>query len=230
MQIYRNASFGKLAAFSVLDGRQYRSDQPNGGGICELNHAACSPKCSMLGKQQFAWLQDTLAASEARWNVLANQVPMAIIDLKEGDGHGYAMDKWAGYTCERDRLLAFLEERRVSNPVVITGDIHSNFVNDLRVDDPNGKAPVVATEFIGTSISSGGTPDDAELARIQRFKAKNPSVRFANGERGYVLCTVTSEKWQTEFRVVDDISRPGVPAVTRASFVIETGKAGAQQA
>ena len=42
------------------------------------------------------------------------------------------------------------------NPVVLTGDIHSNWVNDLRVDDRKPESPVVATEFVGTSISSGG--------------------------------------------------------------------------
>ena len=68
----------------------------------------------------------------------------------------YSMDQWPGYAHERMRLVRFLAERRVPNPVVLTGDIHSNWVNDLRVDDRKPDTPVVATEFVGTSISSGG--------------------------------------------------------------------------
>ena len=230
MKIYRQASFGQLANFMVLDGRQYRSDQPNDDKLSDINAACRSPKCTMLGKQQYNWLEKSLGNSSAKWNVLANQVPIAIIDFETGDGHKYAMDDWAGYMTERDRLVEFLDERKVSNPVFITGDNHTNYVSDLRVDDPNGKAPVVATEFVGTSIASGGTPDADKLKHFKRIKEKNPSVHFANGERGYVRCTLTPEKWQTDFRVVPDISRPHVAATTRASYVIEAGKPGAQLA
>ena len=44
------------------------------------------------------------------------------------------MDQWPGCAHERMGLMKFLAERRVPNPVVLTGDIHSNWVNDLRVD------------------------------------------------------------------------------------------------
>ena len=60
-------------------------------------------------------------------------------------------------------LLEFLAARQPSNPVVLTGDIHSNWVNDLKVDFRDANAPVVATEFVGTSISSGG--DGVDLPR-----------------------------------------------------------------
>jgi alkaline phosphatase D len=45
---------------------------------------------------------------------------------------------------------------RVSNPVVVTGDWHSTFVNDIHLDFDQGASPAVATEFVGTSISSNG--------------------------------------------------------------------------
>ena len=61
---------------------------------------------------------------------------------------------------ERQRLLEFLRDRRVPNPVVLTGDIHNNWVNDLRIDDHQPETPVIATEFVGTSLSSSGDGAD----------------------------------------------------------------------
>ena len=76
------------------------------------------------------------------------------------------------------------------NPIVLTGDIHTNWVNDLRVDDHQPETPVIATEFVGTSISSGGDGAD-KLENSDAVLAENPSVRFFNSQRGYVRCTVT---------------------------------------
>ena len=59
-----------------------------------LNKAARSPKNTMLGKRQFAWVKDSLGDSTATWNVLANQVIMAIIDIKKGPEQLYPMDEW----------------------------------------------------------------------------------------------------------------------------------------
>ena len=59
---------------------------------------------------------------------------MARIDMAPGDPERVLMDVWSGYDVERRRLMEFLEARQPSNPVVLTGDIHANWVNDLRVD------------------------------------------------------------------------------------------------
>ena len=56
--------------------------------------------------------------------------------------------------------MKYIAERRVPNPVVLTGDIHSNWVNELRIDDRKPDEAVIATEFVGTSISSGGNGED----------------------------------------------------------------------
>jgi alkaline phosphatase D len=225
LQLYRTLSFGRLAGFQMLDTRQYRTDQPNGDVMCEINEQCLSPKGTLLGPRQFDWLQASLAASQARWNVLAQQIMMALVRNPDG----YYMDGWPGYVYERNRLIKFLQERQIANPVVLTGDSHSNWVNELRVDDRQHDTPIVATEFMGTSISSDG--DGAEkFEGWEHIVSHNPHVRFLNGERGYVRCTVTPEVWQSDFRVVPYISRPGAPVSTRASFVIEAGTPGAKQA
>ena len=89
----------------------------------------------MLGREQSGWLASRLIQSPARWNVLAQQVMFGMVDRTAGEDSRYAMDQWPGYLAERRRLLEFMSDRRVSNPVILTGDIHSNWVNDLRADD-----------------------------------------------------------------------------------------------
>jgi len=231
MRLYRDASFGRLADFYVLDTRQYRTDQPNGDRAAPLNKAALAPRNSLLGASQRNWLQSRLLASQGTWNVLAQQVMMGMVGFRRtNDGSlDYSMDQWAGAATERMNLMKFMAERRISNPVVLTGDIHSDWVNNLRVDDRNTGTEVVATEFVGTSISSGGN-GVAKSEFHDALLAENPCVQFQNSERGYVLCTVTPKEWKSEYRVVDDVTKPGGPVATRATFVVESGKAGAQPA
>jgi len=230
MQLYRTVSFGRLAAFQVLDARQYRADQPNDDRRSALNEAALDPKNSMLGARQAGWLKASLLESPATWNVLAQQVMMGMVSFRSKEGEPqYSMDQWPGYAHERMELMQFLRERRVPNPVVLTGDIHSNWVNDLRVDDRKPETPVVASEFVGTSISSGGN-GKAEVPDLERRLADNPCVRFFNAQRGYVRCKVTPALWKSDYQVVEEVTSPGAPAVTKASFVVEAGKPGTKPA
>ena len=54
--------------------------------------------------------------------------------------------------------------------------------------------------------------------------AENPCVQFHNAQRGYVRCTVTPDAWTSDYRVVEDITKPDSPVSTRASFVVEAGR------
>jgi alkaline phosphatase D len=221
-QIYRSLSFGPLANFIVLDGRQYRSDQPCGDGV----KAPCAEFLSertMLGQQQERWLDQQLRGSRSQWNILANQVRMAVVDQGRGDAESYSMDVWGAYDTARRRMTASLQNSGARNPVVITGDIHTNWVCDLKMDYKADKSPVVATELIGTSISTGGDGSDS-LPNIESQVAKNPHVKFFNNQRGYVRCSMTSQSLTADFRVVEKVSIPDSPVSTRASFVVENGR------
>ena len=81
----------------------------------------------------------------------------------------------------------------------------------------------MATEFVGTSITSGGdgiqTPKDTD-----QLYAQNPFVKFFNNERGYVQCEITAREWRTNYRTVEYVTRPGAPRQTRATFVVESGR------
>lgn len=223
MRLYRKASFGRLAEFLILDTRQYRSDQPNGDRKAPLNEAAMDKSQTMLGREQKDWLCQSLLKSAGTWNVLAQQVMMGLVNRSiPTEEPGYAMDQWPGYAFERMQLMEFIRTRSVNNPVVLTGDIHSNWVNELRVDDRREEEPLVAAEFVGTSISSGGnglvTPNN-----LDHTMNSNPCVKFYNAERGYVLCELTKDAWKSDYRVVDEVLTPGGKISTRAAFVVEAG-------
>nr|WP_315852085.1 alkaline phosphatase D family protein [Tautonia rosea] len=229
MQLFRTVTFGRLANFQVLDTRQYRSDQPNNDRPSPLNEAALDRRNTLLGDHQYGWLQSSLLESGSIWNVLAQQVMMAMVGFPTDDGQiVHSMDQWPGYAHERMALMRFLQDRNVPNPVVLTGDIHSNWANDLRVDDREDDTPIVASEFVCTSISSGGN-GRATIPNLEERLAMNPAVRFFNAQRGYVRCTVTPQSWQSDYQVVEEVTKPGAPAVTKGSFVVEAGKPGIEQ-
>jgi alkaline phosphatase D len=228
MLLYRQVPYGRLLDFTVLDTRQYRTDQPCGDGNKPPCDGVFDPQATLLGAQQERWLLDAWQRSPAVWNCVAQQVMMARVDRRPGEEIAWSTDQWAGYDAVRKRLLQHLAERRVSNPIVLTGDIHTNWVNDLKVDFDQTDSPTVATEFVGTSISSGGdgTPTRRDTASVM---AENPFVKFYNAERGYVRCEVTAERWTSDYRVVPFVTREGAPCLTRASFVVEKDRPGAQQ-
>lgn len=229
MQLYRSAKFGRLAEFFVLDTRQYRSDQPCGDG----NKAPCGgeldPQQTLLGDAQEKWLTEGLIASAGTWNVLAQQVMMARVDRRPGEEVAYSMDQWPGYEVNRRRLLKTFEERKVANPVVLGGDIHTNWVNDLAIDFDEAAPRTVGSEFVCTSISSGGN-GVAKPKEHDQLLSENPCVKLWNAERGYVSCVVTPQQWTSHFRVNPDVTWRHAPTLTRASFVVEAGRPGAELA
>ncbi|MCU1354256.1 MAG: alkaline phosphatase [Acidimicrobiales bacterium] len=222
LKLYRTLRWGRLADLVVLDGRQYRSDQPcavpGDIGSCA---ARSDPAGTMLGATQKRWLERELASAAGRWTVLANQVIMTPLPI----GPVFNLDQWDGYPAERTEVLSWLD--RVRNPVVITGDIHANGVGDLR-DEPAG-SPVVGTELVGTSISSSFDP--ALLAAAEALIGPLPQVKWFEGHhRGYVRCDVNATEWRADFRGVDTVRKPKASIKTIRSWRIEDGRAGAQEA
>jgi alkaline phosphatase D len=227
MRLYRRLSFGSLVSLFMLDTRQYRSDQPCGDGKKARCAESLAAVQSMMGKAQERWLFDGLRDSRSRWNVLGNQVMISEVKQTQNGVDLFDMDKWNGYVEARRRLLAFLAEARPANPVAITGDIHTHWVADLKLDFADPKSATVGTEFVGTSISSGG---DGNVSTGEDIMVTNPHIKFFSARRGYVRITATPATLHADYRVVPFVSRPGAPIETRASFVVENGKPGAQRA
>jgi alkaline phosphatase D len=230
MRLYRRLTYGDLARFHVLDGRQYRDKPPCGWGEARACQAAYDPAISMLGARQERWLNDGLASSNARWDVLANNVMMARLDHDGRRGQRLWHDAWDGFPEARNRVTRQFVRSDVRNPVIITGDWHSTFVNDIKKNFDRPDSPIVATEFVGTSISSNGDVPvyGPYYGPMIKF---NPHIKFFDGDRrGYVRCTVTPDVWRTDFRMVRSVLRRDAPVYDFASFVVEDGRPGAQRA
>jgi alkaline phosphatase D len=217
----RRIAYGNLASVNVLDTRSFRSDQP-------CNDAWGVPPCpevfdsraQVLGAAQERWLDDNLKRGDAVWNCLAQQVMMMPLNRRASEDQPETMlnlDSWAGYDAPRKRLMARLA--RVDNAVVLTGDEHQHYAGLLFSGDK-----AVAAECVTTSISSGGDGQNLRPGS-DRILANNPQLKFINDQRGYSVCTVKPEAWQTDFMVLDKVSVPGGSLSRRASALIQAGPA-----
>jgi len=224
IQLYRQASWGDLLDLNFLDTRQYRSDQPCDDAWASTCAGVSARDAQVLGQAQEAWLYRSLDQSRAHWKVLAQQIMVMDLDRKEGPEPGYNLDSWAGYAIPRQRLLDRLRERRIGNTVVLTGDEHQNYAGEIYRDSRNPEGAPIASEFVTTSISSSGNGQD-QRADGRRYLADNPFLKFNNAQRGYVVCDVTPERWQTEFNVLDKVSERGGTLTTRAKFAVASGDA-----
>jgi alkaline phosphatase D len=235
LRLYERFAWGDLAELFLLDGRQYRSREacyrpPYGGGHLETG-ASCpeleAAGRSLLGPEQEAWLAAGLARSSGRWNVIAQDVMMARLRQRTRSGAFASWtDDWNGYPANRERLLRSLHEGRVSNPVVVSGDIHSFWANELWLDFDDPHSPVVATELVGTSISAHPVPYE----KFAAYLPDNPHVRYFESRlRGYASVDLTPDRMTTRLRAVSDATDPEAGVSTLRTFVVETGRAGPQE-
>jgi alkaline phosphatase D len=235
LELYRNLRFGDLLNLHVLDTRQHRSDQPCGGelGNCEERLAESQ---TMTGAEQERWLLQGLATSGARWDVLAQQTIFAEIDFNAsqpgsvGPAGLFNLDQWDGYAAQRRRIADLLAGGGAPrNTVVLTGDFHASFVNDVKVDYDDPGSPTVATEFVGTSISSDfGDEGLIGLVEAVTSSPDNAHIKDFDGRhRGYVACRVDRDTWTADYRIVSTTEQPTATASTRAVWVVEDGRPGA---
>ena len=232
LQLYRKFLWGKLAKFYLLDTRQYRDDQPcskgsYGGGQLTVD---CSERHeehrTILGLDQEKWLTQEFPDSPATWNVIAQQLMFAQLRQYRGSQEVFWSDGWSAYPQCQKRLKNWLQKYLVNNPIFISGDIHSYWVNDITLKINDGPQRTIATEFVGTSISSKGISN-----RIRKNLPHNSHVKyFENRFRGYVVCQVNPTKWVTEFKVVDTVKQTDSSSIrVLASFVVQEGIPGAIQ-
>ncbi len=119
-----------------------------------------------------------------------------------------------------------LGKHAANRSVVLTGDNHANWVNELGTEA--GKT--VATEFLGTSISSGGDGSERSAFFNEQRAAENPHVKWQNNRRGYFVARVDGDRWKTSFRTVPYVSRPDAPIETASEWMLSRGRAGVEKA
>ncbi len=229
-QLYRRLQFGNLMDVSLLDTRQYRSDQPCGDGAKTNCAGINDPNATMLGAEQEKWLFDNLANARAKWTILSQQIPIFMRDnIKAAPEGQFSMDKWDAYTVARSRLMNRLKETQAPNPVALSGDVHLAYASDLKMDYRNPNSETVGVEFTGTSISSAGDGADVS-ATWETIKGDNPHIKYHSGRRGYTAFGVTQNEMRAEYKIVDRVTIPNQPIRLGATAVVVAGKPGISMA
>jgi alkaline phosphatase D len=237
VQLYDRYAWGRLARIHTLDDRQYRDPHacPSPlmpGGSRVITAADCAalqdPKRSLLGWEQERWLAEGWDLQRP-WNLLAQQTLMAQFSRQPVTGINageFWTDGWDGYAPSRERLLGTVAERKVPGVVVLGGDVHANYVADLKRDFQDPKSPVLASEFCGTSISSHGPSQ----ARVNQLLALNPHVHHGRGDqRGYVAFALSTQTLQASLMVVEHPNDAMSAVRPDAQFVVDAKQAGPQR-
>jgi alkaline phosphatase D len=241
VRIYGATDWGRLARFYVLDTRQYRSVQvcpaaptaercdfakgrkilfggAGGANFIDPNEASCKAALAdesrtVLGEAQEQWLDGALGESAAAWNIIAQNVLLMTVAEGTADAPRLYSDAWAGYPPARDRLFAMLAKRRTANPVVLTGDIHSFWVNDLA----NAAGAAVGVELVTSSIATSTYDKTATLPL-------NPGARFHDGlHNGYIRCDLRRDALRADIVTIENREDARSGATVAASFEISSG-------
>ncbi len=222
LQLFRSFDFGNLLRLCVLDERQYRALQPCRREREEDRRAGrtdvwkgksfrpegCSEYLaedrSMLGRHQEDWLESQLTGSPARWNVIAQGVMVAELDqrhharVNDPENRYAYSDTWSGYPVSRDKLLELLARERVSNPIVLSGDIHAFFANQLNATSaqPHLRA---GAEFVTGAISSF-IERNTDLKSAAQSPCNADTVKFADmTHHGYSVCDLSQDSANVSF-------------------------------
>ena len=210
-QFFRRFSFGDLADLSVVETRQHRSQQVPTRTGAALNPALLDPARQLLEQEQLTWLTSGIVGSRKAWHLIGNQTVFARVFALPAagavPGQIFNADQWDGYQADQRTLLEAMAASGSADPVVLTGDIHSSWANDLPLayDTYRAERRSVGVEFVCPSITSDGFKEvlgSAATAQVvtSLFQQANPWIRHLEGiGHGFAVIDVTPERVQTDF-------------------------------
>ncbi|ORZ35133.1 PhoD-like phosphatase-domain-containing protein [Catenaria anguillulae PL171] len=202
LKIYRGFKYGDLVDLLMLDTR-IEGRETGGNGWTGKDR----PTRKLIGAEQEKWLHTSLVESKAQWKVLGNQIILAQMPGKILDWEwSVTGDMWIAYPTTRNALLGLIEDKKINNVVVLTGDFHSSVASDLYRDERkyerrSGKGSV-AVEFAVTSVTSAGPAQDSwflnKLA-VPVVHATNKGAKFVDlYQHGYMLVNFDRQRVRTE--------------------------------
>lgn len=225
--VYRNFRFGKLANLIMLDTRlEGRSEQPSS----MEDSSRWDTTRTILGNKQKNWFCEQLSDTTSIWKIVGNQV---LFGYLRSDVLGYSelyMDGWDGYAYEKQYLMNYILNNSIKNMVMVTGDYHSSFAQNLQFDvfkNPNDHPnESVGVEFLVPSISSPNIdermPLDTVKAIEKRFFYKNPQLKYVNlRDHGLVLLTIQPEFTEALFIQMNYRDKRDTGAHTDAVFTVK---------
>ncbi len=212
--IHRVIPMGNLADLIMIDtrleGREIQAGT-TGATVTDTNR-------TMLGYEQLNWYKQQLSSSSAKWKIIGNQVMFAPLKVL---GTALNQDQWDGYPAERDKILRHISSNNINNVVVLTGDIHTSWANDIPHTDStyvgssgHGSACV---EFVCTSVTSGSFITFPVPASI--ITTLIPHIKYAElSKRGYLLFDVTDQKVQGDWIYMSTVESRSFTSAVAASW------------
>ncbi|MCA9696570.1 MAG: alkaline phosphatase D family protein, partial [Myxococcales bacterium] len=224
-RVYRQLPYGDLVDIIVLDTRYEGRDEQipltDPDALTKIN----AEDRQLLGAEQEAWCFDKLSNSTAQWKLLAQQVMVGQIIFVPGENgepnKPFITDPWDGYDAARRRLLGHIKDNGIRDVVVLTGDIHSSFVNELvpnpYIDyDSDTGTGAIAVEFVTPGITSPGLSLDQ--ATIDLLLSRNPQMRWLDVlKKGYLVIDVDTQRIHGDYFHYT-AAQVGNPEFTGSSF------------
>ena len=208
-KIWRAVRYGDLVDLLVLDTRHWAKDKQTS----DTDPARDLDSRQILGTDQEAWLFEELRTSKAKWKIVCQQVLMSPLPQYLNT------DQWDGYPKARERFYDAIEKNAVTNVVVLTGDIHASFANDLarRPTEPGGYdgdtgRGSLAVELVTPAVTSQTPSKPKDAAELM---SRNAWMKHVDLDRhGYLLLDVDAQRAQGSFYYVKDVeSRDGQDAI-----------------
>ncbi|KAJ4306812.1 hypothetical protein N0V88_000183 [Collariella sp. IMI 366227] len=248
LRIWRSFSLGTLFDLMMLDTRQYARDLTVlggafgiGGNSAEVEKLVDLENRTIMGFNQEQWFYNELTASSqrgARWRLIGNQVIFSrmTLGILGGDNDKpFNRDQWDGYLANRDRVFKHLEENRINNTVMLSGDSHASWVSDLawlgkRDYDENTGAGAFGVELAGTAVTSSspvgkGMLNFAAKLLSQWLVKKNPELQWQDlYYRGYFELSIGYEVIEAKFFGIPDLKVRSDDEILLATFLIKNGE------
>ncbi len=256
-RIFRRFRFGDLMQLDMLDtrliGREKQVPKLIDGATSELMVSPAElftylneisrPDRQLLGKKQEAWLYRQLEAAaerETQWNVLGQQIMIGQLSVSAGGlppgvRVPLNVDQWDGYAGARTRLLNYLNSHEIENTVILTGDFHSSWAQDVCVDpyDSNVYDPATgkgsqAVEFVGPAISSPFfiNKPSTFVKGVERFAMfNNPHTKYVDMEKnGYMVVDIDRYRARAEYYHINDVLNPDTGETMTAAVETASGE------
>ena len=225
--IYRQFRWGSLVDLFMLDtrieGRDPQVDSPVSAERYDTNR-------TLLGYTQERWLLNKLTTSTSTWRFLGQQVMFGQfkgLNAPNLEAAGITatkdilalnMDQWDGYPEARQRILDVLKAYRISNTVVLTGDIHTSWAMEIFEDSANGYTnnerirvgeKPLAVEFVTPSVTSPGLSEPVADPLASLIPTMNPHMKYVElKSHGFMVVDVTHQKVTCDWWFVDTIDSP----------------------
>ena len=126
-------------------------------------------------------------------------------DTSATPDNSVSMECWDGYAASRARVTNSMVRTQVRNPIVLTGDVYAHWASDMFRDFDHPGSPVVASEFVTSSITSGADGYDERTGQ-HPWAAYNPNLKFWTNLRGYVNTRLTPTSFTVDYRSVPQVT------------------------